>query len=383
MTEPQTLRILHAIDTGGSGGAETVFASIAGSLDSTRFTAIAVARHGGWLEEHLQQLAVIAKCVDTKGSFKLSYLRFLVRTISENNIDLIHSHLLGSNVYCALAARLTATPLVSVFHGLQDLDDPGMIRRIKIAAVNRYSDSIVAVSRSLKNELLSNGFSQPRKIHVVHNGIDTAQFRPFDDGSFRNQLGIADDTILVGAVGNIRRPKAYDVLIDAASQLIRSFPKMKIVIAGDNDSRLTIELREQIDRLGMDDHVVFLGYVPDSARLYNNLDVYVSSSTSEGFSMTCAEAMACGAPVIATRCGGPEEIIDHGVTGLLVETNDPEALAQGIRQILSDSDATQSRADAARVAVKRRFSVKSMLTAYEALYAHTLRRNRAQDQYSK
>ncbi len=137
----------------------------------------------------------------------------------------------------------------------------------------------------------------------IPNGVDTKIFRPERNRSIRAELGISDDTALIGAIGNIRKPKAYDVLLRAARALADGSRRFHLVIAGDRANTLGRDLEVLKRNLGLDGQVTFLGLREDVPRVLNNLDVFVLSSHTEGFSIACIEAMACGIPVVATRSG--------------------------------------------------------------------------------
>jgi glycosyltransferase involved in cell wall biosynthesis len=118
--------------------------------------------------------------------------------------------------------------------------------------------------------------------------------------------------------------------------------------------------------------VTFLGLRPDVSRILNNLDVFVLSSHTEGFSIACIEAMACGIPVVATRCGGPEQIL-AGEAGLLVSTGDSESLARGIERVISSKDLATTMTARAMQRVHEQYSLTIMLSRYEALLEHVVR----------
>jgi glycosyltransferase involved in cell wall biosynthesis len=128
--------------------------------------------------------------------------------------------------------------------------------------------------------------------------------------------------------------------------------------------------------LDLGDTVRFLGFREDVAGVLEDLDIYVSSSTAEGFSLTTVEAMASGVPVVATRSGGPEEIVEDGVTGVLVPTHSPEKLAEAIHELAQDPARRRRMADAARTAAGKRFAIATMLRKYEALYESCLQDRR-------
>ena len=171
---------------------------------------------------------------------------------------------------------------------------------------------------------------------MIPNGIDTDVFRPGSDTRVRERLGLSSDIPLVGAVGNVRGSKAYDILLRGFASLRKHVPNAQLVIAGDTADPGFSELEGLRDTLRLGNSVRFVGFVEDVPEFLRSLDVFVLSSRDEGFSLTTVQAMASGVPVVATRCGGPEEILQDGVSGLLVPSNDPTALAGGMERLLRD-----------------------------------------------
>jgi len=372
MTTNTEYGILHSIDTGGPGGAETIFLELIRASGQFNLCPIAVAKQGDWLEEQLLRLNVENFCLNTKGSLNARLLSTLIQVVRKYNVKIIQSHLFGSNLYCSVASIITNTPLVSVFHGKHDLSGVTRGQSLKQRIVQRGSNAIVAVSESLKTELEHAGYYD--KLTVIYNGIDLTRFKPLPDTELRARLGVVDGDYLVGAVGNIRKAKAYDVFIDAAADVASRNERVKFVVAGEGDDVLSNKLMYQVKNLGLDDRFIFLDHVADVERLYNNLDVFVSSSISEGFSLSCVEAMACGVPVVATRSGGPEEIVADGDSGRLVPAGESTALASTILEVLADSDQRRRYAREGEEVVKRRFGQNKMIRSYESLYESLLLR---------
>lgn len=360
------IRVLHVIDTAGPGGAETVFLQTATRLDPARFLPMAVIGGTGWLEKQLLAGGLPPKVVPAKGSFNAHYLSSLLRLAREHRSDVILAHLYGSSIYASLAGTLLSIPVVTVLHGQSDVPAGERFMSLKAAIVRRASRKVIFVSEHLRDHFRSRLGLTAARCAVIPNGVDTELFRPARDRSLRVELGLSDDTALIGSIGNVRQPKGYDVLLRAARTLINLSCRFHLVIAGDSANALGTRLKQLTRELDIERQVTFLGLRADIPRLLSNLDAFVLSSHTEGFSIACIEAMACGVPVVATRSGGPEEIL-AGEAGLLVPTGDPESLARAIERVISSKELAETLTRRAIKRVHEQYSLNTMLSRYEAL----------------
>lgn len=370
---------MHVIDTGGPGGAETVFLHTATRLDPARFRSVAVVGGPGWLAEQLHAHDLAPQILPAKGAFNVRYLFALRRLARHHEIDVILSHLYGSAVYASMAGALLSIPVVSVLHGHTDVPNTERFASVKAAIVRRGCRKVTFVSERLQEHLRPRLGLASGQCTVIPNGVDTRTFRPDRNNSLRAELGLADDTVLIGAIGNVRKPKAYDVLLRAAHALVQRSLRHHLVIAGERANTLGTQLEQLVRELGIERHVTFLGLRPDVSRVLNSLDVFVLSSQTEGFSIACIEAMACGVPIVATRSGGPEQILE-GEAGLLVPTGDPEAMAAAIERVISSKHLAASLTARALTRVHEQYSLTTMLARYQMLLervTHDSRRGRS------
>ena len=146
--------ILHTIDTTGPGGAETVFIDLATCLPNDKYRSVVVIRGKGWVYDELRRRGVTPILLDAKGSFNWRYLFGLRKIIKREGVDLVQSHLLGSNVYCALAGMLTGKPVVATFHGAVDVNQQERFISSKFGVINKGASIIVTVSGNLRNEII-------------------------------------------------------------------------------------------------------------------------------------------------------------------------------------------------------------------------------------
>lgn len=360
--------ILHTIDTNETGGAESVFMTLATSLDPSKYRSFAAIKSEGWMSGQLRKLGLNPLFVDAKGSFNLKYLFQLVRIVHKYKIDIIQSHLFGSNVYCSLAGLICRVPVISVFHGFVDVIPTSRLLGAKFSILNMGSTFVVFVSQSLKKAFVKGGMVSADKSVVIYNGVDTNIFTRNRDQSIRNQLGLSDSDVVIGSIGDIRQAKGYDDLLHAAALLVKRSTKYKFIIAGDTSGKLYDELLQLRDRLGLNQHLFFLGFREDAARVFNNFDIFLLSSTTEGFSIATIEAMACGLPVVVTRSGGPEEIVSDGKNGILVDVASPPQIASALERVADDQPLRERLELGARETATSKFSMHAMLRAYEKIY---------------
>ncbi len=360
--------ILHMIDTTGPGGAETVFIDLATHLPKEKFRSVVLIRGKGWVYEELCRRGVSPVIFDAKGSFNWRYLLRLCKLIKKENVDLIQSHLLGSNVYSSLAGLLTRTPVVATFHGAVDIGEKERWKGAKFRAINAGAKCIVAVSDSLREDIVNRTPINQDKIKTIYNGINITDFQQPRTCKLRQKFGWSSDDIIIGSLGNIRSAKGYDILLHAAALIDKKSSSFRFVIAGQGKKGLYDRLLQLRSDLKLEETVHFLGFIDDPASYLANLDIFLLSSTSEGFSIATIQAMASKLPIIATKSGGPEEIITHGENGWLIEAGNANEIVEGIVQLVSNQDLAANLAKRGSAHVLNTFDIKVMLAGYEGIY---------------
>jgi glycosyltransferase involved in cell wall biosynthesis len=209
--------------------------------------------------------------------------------------------------------------------------------------------------------LLDNGYPRP-KVHIIPNAVEV-------ENSVGTGSRVKERILLLGRLDPI---KGHDILLEALPSLTQQFPSISVIFAGPaalpEERRYEEYLRRLALRLGVDDRVTVSGFVNPSRTLLREAAVVVVPSRAEGCPNVVLEAMAEMAPVVATRVGGTPEVVTDGVTGLLVDSECPEALGAGIARLLDRPDEAAERAEQAFEHVRRLFSPEAMVAAWEALY---------------
>jgi len=282
------------------------------------------------------------------------------------NPAVVHTHGYRPDVVDAGVARRQRIPVVTTVHGFTGGGWKNQLyERLQRLAWRRF-DAVAAVSPELARQVARVGVRRER-IHLVPNAW-RATAATLECTSARCELGIQGDRFHVGWVGRLNRQKGPDVMIDA----LRYLADLPIVVSMIGAGRERAMLEQRAKALGVADRVVWHGVVPEAARLFRAFDAFVLSSRTEGMPMVLFEAMAAGAPIVATCVGGVPDVVS-GAEALLVPAEDPVALAAAIVSVYLDSGAATGRAAAARARVERDFTVDSWLAAYEKVYATVCR----------
>ena len=345
--------------------------SVASRLDRDWYRSIAAVPEPGLLQDALEANGVRTYIVESKRWWDLRLPRGLSHLCRAEGVDLIHSHLPDQNFYSCVAGALAGCKTLATYHGPVEFKNARSFRgSMKLRVVRSSAASVVAVCDVVKNVLVSLGFPSSR-VERVYNGIDVDAFSCAGSARIREQLGWPAQTKVVGMVANVRQSKGYETFVRAARHAVDADPSVRFVAAGDIDPVLGEPILRLVRDLQLQHHLRFLGYRADIPELMHDLDVFVLSSTSEGFPLVLLEAMAAGRSVVATRCGGPEEVVEDGVNGYLVPPGDDVRLGDRITRLLSNARQAQSLRIKAREAVNR-FTAASMVSAYQDLYQRIL-----------
>jgi glycosyltransferase involved in cell wall biosynthesis len=222
------------------------------------------------------------------------------------------------------------------------------------------------VSEDLKRFIVEQTGIADARVQVIYNGVDEAEAGASHISQYRRDLGIPDDDLVVGVVGNLYSVKGHTYLLDAVPQILRTCPKTTFLLIGRGE--LEVPLKTQATTLGIENKVRFLGLRQDVPKLLAVMDVFAMPSLSEGLSIALLEAMAVGKPVVVTRVGGNPELVAEGETGYLVPAGDAHALAQAILALLCDPNRARTFGAWAKQLVQERFTLGHMADQYLRLY---------------
>jgi glycosyltransferase involved in cell wall biosynthesis len=299
------------------------------------------------------------------------------RILRQFRPHIVHTHTAKAGVLGRIAARLAGVPvIVHTYHGHVLRSYFGPVRNALFRGLERVlgwtSDALVAVSQSVKDDLVTLGVADAAKIRVVPLGLELGTLTgTLTRGRLRTESGVANGVPLIGVVGRLAPVKDLPTFLAAARLVRRAVPQARFAIVGDGEERSALEASTA--GLSLQDVVHFHGWHRDMAAVYGDLDVVVNCSRNEGTPVALIEALAAGRSVVATNVGGTPDLLARGEHGLLVPAGDPEALAAAIVDVLQAPDAARARAARGRAYVLGQHSAERLVDDVDHLYRQLLR----------
>lgn len=367
-------RVALVISSLTHGGAEVQVKSLAGSLvrRGWRVDLIVLRKPEAFVDE-LRLAGVGVHSLDVRtGGVNVSGLLRLARLLRRLSPDVVHSHMRGANLLSRLARPLARPPvLLCTAHCANENTSTrglGAHTELLYRLTDRFCDLTTNVSRAAVDRYIRTRAAPRDRIRFVRNGIDVARFRP-DAGvrdATRRHLGL-DKQLAVLAVGRFHFQKNHELLLRAFARVRANVQNVVLLLVGQGP--LESLLRESVQGLGLAGCVQFLGVRDDVPALLNGADCYAMSSRYEGLPIALLEAAATGLPIVATDVDGNPEIVQHGVSGILVPSEDEAALAAGLQAVLEMPANQRSAMGAAgRAFVEREYALEHVVDAWEALY---------------
>lgn len=332
----------------------------------------AIFLNDGQLAEEARQCGVKVKIITESQKGFIGILLEATEYLRGRGIHILHSHGYKQNVLAALLRWRCPIPfLVRSQHGLPEPfgrwkhRKQWLVRHVDRAVARYATDRVISVSSELRDYLAH--YLDPSKITLIHNGIDVERVRSsLSSQAAKERLGISTNCRVIGTAGRLEPIKRLDLFLQAAGRIAERVSDSRFVIVGEGSE--AARLHEMARRNGLHNKVFFLGHRGDIFDVLRAIDIFVLSSDHEGLPMVLLEALCLGVPVVARTVGGIAEVIEDGVSGILVDSADPGALANACLSVLGD-DAQQERLALEGVRrVARKFTAARTAEAVANLY---------------
>jgi glycosyltransferase involved in cell wall biosynthesis len=296
----------------------------------------------------------------------------IAQYIRAGKIDIVHAIMQHSYLYGALANRLAGRNLLIFSQGSlnRNQESTALLNFLERNLVHPRVNAVICNSETIARELQAEGVPRSR-IRLVYNGLDIPSYSRLlvDRARARRQLGIDQYDLVFSSVATLRALKGHADLLQALHKIRKELPRSwsLLIVGRDVDGNLA-RLEELCGRLDLTSHVRFLGERLDVPIILSTADIHVSASHSEGFPNNILEAMCSRLPVVATAVGGVPELVVHGVTGLLVDARDADALGAALLALASDRERRACMGRAGYQRAKENFSIQRSVAALENIY---------------
>ena len=365
--------VCHIVSGDRWAGAEVQVAALLKYLSRQKdLNLSAVLLNPGRLADEITYCGIEVKVVPEGVHSFRSILREATGFVRGKGIRVLHSHRYKENLLAALLARRCGIPVVvRTQHGLPEplqgrrRAKQAMVHLLDRCVARWATDRVISVSSEMTDFLSS---QCPRaKIATIPNGIDLESVRSkFSKAEARTRLGVPEDFKMIGTAGRLEPIKRLDLFLEMARLVRDRRSDVRFVVAG--EGREESRLRALTENLGIQDDVMFLGHRDDVFDVLRALDIMVLSSDHEGMPMVLLEAMALGVLVVARAVGGIPEVIQRDVSGVLVNSSDPAALAESCLKALDDAESSRRMTEAAQTLVQEKFSAERTAGEVRLLY---------------
>ena len=359
------MNIAHITEsTSNSGGVEQAILLIKG-LRKNGHNITLITQPESQISQRLANSGIKIRTLRMRQDYDILSALTLRNILKHENIDILHAHHPRAHAIGLMATLgLPNIKFVVTRRVIFNLRN-NIFSRLKYKV--KRIDKFVVVSKAIEKDFLDYGVS-PKILEVIYNVTDTGRFNPGIRSDIRRELRISDTDFVVSLLGNYSFYKGHTFLLEAIPAVLKSFPSVKFIFAGKVPDKVT----NLSGKLNVGNSVFFLGFRSDVPEILKASDLLVCPSTMEGLAGSLIEAMAMKLPTVATNVGGNSEIVKHNETGILIPPGNVKAISDAISYIIENPNIAKKMGEEGSRVVKKTFSVETMISKHEKLYAELL-----------
>lgn len=367
------INLLQLVNGFAIGGGERKLLELTRCLDRKKYNIIVCSvGQGGPLQAEFEKLGLKVYVFPKKHKFDVSLIIKVARLMKKERIDIVQMTLFYAEIIGALSALLAR---VKIKISWEVYTHSRKLRHLlAYRLIYKIVDVVVTVSENTKRIIVKERRIDPTKVITIHYGVDLKRFDRLDGRHKRDELNLSQDHLILGVIARLTDQKGHIYLIQAAPRIVKEFPEVRFVFAGNGPLRQSLE--DKINSLGLNSHFIFLGFRADVKELLNAFDIFVLPSLFEGLPNVVLEAMACSKPVVATSVAGTPEAVADGITGFLVPSRNSAALAKALIRLLKDRNLINNMGKEGRRRVETYFSLESQIEEFQHLYEQLLETTR-------
>ncbi len=355
------IKVMHVLTDTNIGGAGIYLANYLASYSKDKFDITVLLPENAKIEARLKDTG--AKIIHAKGmedkSFSVKAVTETIKIIKEEKPDMVHTH---ASLSARIAAFLRGVPSLNTRHCIEE--KKAFPKNIIYRFINNLlSCKVIAVSKAVHDNLLEDGIKK-EKVNVIYNGIEPLKkYSQEEKIRVKKELGIPEKAKAVGLVARLEEVKNPLSFVKAAKKICQTRDDIYFVLTGDGSLRNKVRSECKGEK-----QIILAGYREDIENIYNALDIITLTSISEALSISLLEAMSIGLGAISTSSGGPCEIIQNGVNGIITDINDDKGLADAIVTLVDNPDMLNEFGKKGEETVLRKFGIAEMVTKTEDLY---------------
>lgn len=370
------INILYIITQLELGGAQKQVLNVIRRLDRTRYNPFLFTAHEGLLMEEASSIRELTLYRSQYLGRRIHPIKDLLaimeiaKFIKKNKIDIVHTHSSKAGILGRWAAALAKVKIIiHTVHGWSFNDFQGNFTRKFYTCLEglsaKFSDKIIVVSQHDRRRGLDCKIGDEGRYTLLRYGIDKTSFGA-KDASIRKDLGISEDTLVIGTIACFKPQKAVEDFVQLAHLTGKVFPRARFLLVGDGVLRPKIE--KLITQYHLSSRFILTGWRSDIPRVLSAMDVFVLTSLWEGLPIAVLEAMAAQLPVVATHTGGIADVVIENETGFLVPCHDVSSMLKKVSVLLKDSALRARIGSNAEKKVDEAFSTECMVKAHDDLY---------------